>query len=481
VTEDGTASQIPREFASAGTERVGAELVGAEPVGAELVGAEPVGAEPVGAEPSPTVTATPAFGRRIFVDITPLRVHRDYRRLFMGTLVSTLGAQLTVVAVPFQVYRQTHSSLQVGAVSLAQLVPLIIGALAGGTVGDAIDRRTMMWITGAALALTSAALALNALAAHPALWLIYVVSALTGALIGFSNTARAASSATLVGPHHQPAAAALTQIVFQLGTVVGPAVSGLLIATVGLSWVYGLDAITYVISVMFIRSMAAIPPVPGATRPGLASVAEGVRFLKGNHSLQGIYIIDLNAMVFGMPRALFPALALGPLHAGVRGVGYLFAAPGVGALLGSVGSGWVAHVRRQGLAVLVAVVVWGTAITVFGFVHVLGVALVLLAAAGWADVVSAVLRNTILQTTVTEEFRSRLSSIQMAVVQGGPRLGDLESGAVASAVSTEFSVVSGGIACIVGALVTAACLPGFVRHEARASPPRSAEGARHGG
>jgi MFS family permease len=419
------------------------------------------------APPEPIPAHASVGARRFFVDLTPLRELPDYRRLFTGTLISTLGSQLTVVAIPFQVFRETHSSFEVGAVSLAQLVPLIFGSLAGGSVGDAVDRRSIMWITGLALSLTSGVLALNAIATHPAVWVVYVVSAVAGGLIGFSNAARAASSATLVGPRHQSAAAALSQIVFQVGTIIGPAVAGLLIATVGLTWVYGVDAVTYVISVAFLRSMAAIPPVPGASRPGFASVAEGVRFLKGNHPLQGIYIIDLNAMVFGMPRALFPALAFGPLHAGVRGLGYLYAAPGVGAFLGSVGSGWVGHLRRQGLAVIVAVLVWGGAITGFGLSHVFGVALVLLAVAGWADVISAVLRNTILQTTVPEEFRSRLSSIQMAVVQGGPRLGDLESGSVASAVSTEFSVVSGGIACIVGAIITAACLPGFVGHERR--------------
>ena len=409
--------------------------------------------------------------RRLLVDVSPLRDRPDYRLLFTGTLISTLGSQLTVVAIPFQVYRQTHSSFQVGAVSLAQLVPLIVGSLVGGSVGDAVDRRSIMWMTGLALALTSGVLAVNASVAHPALWLVYAVSAVAAGLIGVSNSARAASSATLVGPRHQSSAAALSQIVFQVGTIVGPAVAGILIATVGLSWAYGVDAVTYVVSVAFLRAMAPIPPVPGATRPGLASVAEGVRFLRGNHPLQGIYIIDLNAMVFGMPRALFPALALGPLHAGVRGLGYLYAAPGVGAFLGSVGSGWVGHLRRQGFAVVMAVLAWGAAITAFGFVHVFAVALVLLAVAGWADVISAVLRNTILQTTVPEAFRSRLSSIQMAVVQGGPRLGDLESGGVASAVSTQFSVVSGGIACIIGAVVTAIVLPGFVRHERPAFEP----------
>jgi MFS family permease len=401
----------------------------------------------------------------VLVDVTPLRELPDFRRLFGATLVSTLGSQLTVVAIPFQVYHETHSSFQVGAVSLAGLVPLITGSLIGGSVGDAVDRRTILVMTAIGLAGTSGTLAVNAAMAHPAVWLIYVVSGISGGLIGFSSAAQTASVATLVGPRHQSAAAALSQMVFQIGTIVGPATAGLLVSFAGLSWVYAVDVATWAISIVLLRSLAPIPPQAGATRPGLASVIEGVRFLRGKQALQGIYIIDLNAMVFGMPRALFPAIALGQLHAGVSGLGYLYAAPGVGAFFGSLGSGWVGYLRRQGRAVIVAVLIWGASIVLFGLVHVFWIALLLLAIAGWADVVSAVLRSTILQTTVPEEFRSRLSSIQIAVVQGGPRLGDIESGSVAAAVSTGFSVVSGGIACIAGVLVTAALLPGFVRHE----------------
>lgn len=404
-------------------------------------------------------------GRKLFVDVTPLRELPDYRRLVTAGLISTVGSQLTVVAVAYQVFRQTGSSFQVGAVSVATLIPLIVGSLIGGSVGDAVDRRKILWISALVLSTTSATLGLNAASAHPTTWVIYVVSAVSGGLIGFSDSSEAASAATLVGPAHLSAAAALNQIIMQAGVIVGPAAAGLLIANVGIDWVYAVDACTFLVSAALLWRLSPIPPVPGTARPGLASVAEGLRTLRGNAPLKGIFAIDLNAMVFGMPRAIFPALALGPLHVGVRGLGYLYAAPGVGAFLGSVGSGWVAHVRRQGRAVVIAVLVWGAAITVFGLVHVFWIALVLLAVAGWADVLSAVLRSTILQTTVPEEFRSRLTSVQMAVVQGGPRLGDLEAGSVASIASPQFSVVSGGLACIAGALITAARLPGFVRHE----------------
>jgi MFS family permease len=408
-----------------------------------------------------------SWARRIVVDVTPLREFPEYRRLFSATLVATLGSQLTVVAIPFQVYHETHSSFQVGAVSLAGLAPLIAGSLIGGSVGDAVDRRTILLAAAFALSFTSTALAVNAALDHPAVWLIYVVSAISGGLIGFSSAAQTASVATLVGPLHQSSASALNQITFQVGTIAGPAAAGLLVSFAGLGWVYGVDAATWILSIFFLRTLSPMPPAADAMRPGLASIVEGVRFLKGNQPLQGIYIIDLNAMVFGMPRALFPAIALGQLHVGVSGLGYLYSAPGVGAFIGSVGSGWVGQLRRQGLGVILAVLAWGASIAAFGFVHAFWLALLLLAIAGWADVVSAVLRSTILQTTVPEEFRGRLSSIQIAVVQGGPRLGDLEAGSVAAAVSTSFSVISGGLACIAGVFATAALLPEFRRHERR--------------
>jgi MFS family permease len=402
---------------------------------------------------------------KILVDITPLRESRDFRLLFIGQLISMLGSQLTVVAIPYQVYRETHSSLQVGAISLAQLFPFIAGALVAGPLGDSLDRRRIMLWSAGALGLTSAALALNASVSHPSLVALYLISAVAAAVSGFSNTARMASVPGLVERHHIPAAAAMMQITFQVGTVVGPAVSGLLLG-LSLPLVYGIDAGTFVVVII---ATAMMIPIPGASGPALSpweSVKEGMRFLKGHQALQGVYIIDVNAMVFGMPRALFPAMAGSVFGGGTITLGFLYAAPGVGALIGAVATGWVAHLKRQGWGVIFAVVAWGTAIAIFGVVHALWVALIMLAIAGWADVISAVLRNTILQTSIPDRFRSRMSSIQMAVVQGGPRLGDMESGGVATGTSIEFSVVSGGLACIAGAVVIGLLLPRFRNHVA---------------
>ncbi len=362
---------------------------------------------------------------RILIDTTPLRESRDFRLLFCGQLISTLGNQLTVVVIPYQVYGITHSSLQVGAVSLAQLVPFVAGALIGGSVGDAVDRRTLLIVSTAVLAVTSGLLAANSVGGHPSLLAIYVVSAVAGGFMGFANTARSASVPGLVSALHLAAAFAFIQIIMQVGTVVGPALAGQLLDWVGAAWVYVVDAGTFVVAMITTVFMAPIPPLGGARRPGLGSIMEGLRYLRGRQILQGVYLIDINAMVFGMPRALFPALAYGSFKgAGLSPavtLGYLYAAPGVGALVGAVTTGWVTHLRRQARAVIIAVVVWGAAITVFGFVDVLWVALTLLAVAGWADVISAVLRNTILQTSIPERFRSRMSSIQNAAFPQGGR------------------------------------------------------------
>ncbi len=401
---------------------------------------------------------------RILIDVSPLRESRDFRFLFFGQIVGSVGSQLTLVAIPYQIYSETHSSLQVGAVSLVQLVPLIVGALVGGSLGDALDRRTLLLVASGALALTSAALAVNSLVDHPSIVAIYLVSALAAGLTGFATTARNAAVPTLVERRLLAPAYAFMQIIFQVGTVAGPALAGLLIAIIGVPWVYGIDALTYGVSIVTVAMMSPIPPVAGATRPGIGSIMEGLRYLRGRQALQGVYLIDINAMVFGMPRALFPALAATVFRGGAVTLGFLYAAPGAGALLGAATTGWVTRVRRQDLVIFGAVLVWGAAITAFGFSTVLWLSLPLLAVAGWADVISAVLRNTVLMSSIPEQFRSRMASIQMAVVQGGPRLGDLESGLVATAVTTEFSIVSGGLACIVGAVALMAALPGFRRY-----------------
>ena len=403
--------------------------------------------------------------RHIFLDLSPLRRSADFRALIGGLGVSTLGNQLTMVAVPYQVYGITHTSLDVGLVSLAQLFPLIVGSLFGGSLVDAVDRRRMLLVVEALAALSSAGLALNA-DFGPALWPLFLFPAVTAALSGMDSSARNAMVPGMVGLRMVPAANAMFQSLFQTGAIVGPAMAGLLLAGAGVRAVYWVDVVTYLIALAAVLAISPQPPKPGVAgaapvRPGWRSTAEGLRFIRRSQPVQGAYLIDLNAMVFGMPRALFPALAATVFGGGATTVGLLYAAPGAGALLGALTSGWVTRVRRQGLAVIVAVIVWGLAIAGFGVVRLLPVALALLAVAGCADVFSAVFRNTIVQFSGPDSMRGRLMGVQMAVVAGGPRLGDMEAGTVATAFGDTVSVVSGGLACVAGALLVARLLPGF--------------------
>jgi MFS family permease len=405
------------------------------------------------------------FGRHLVVDLAPLRQSRDLRCLGAAQLVSVIGAQLTTVAVPYQVYALTRSSLDVGLVSLAQLVPLIAGALLGGSLADAADRRVVLLFSQFLMALCSAGLAVNTIVG-PVLWPLF---ALPAAAAGFSAAGEAGMSAIVpnVVPRSEVATTnAMFQALFQVGQVAGPALAGLLLAGAGAMFVYWLD--TASLAAAMVAAMLLSPQRASGPRrsPGLRSVATGLGYLRGRQAIQGAYLIDINAMVFGMPRAVFPALATAVFGGGAETLGLLYAAPGAGALLGALTTGWVRRVRRQGRAVIAAVLIWGAAITCFGLVRWLPAALVLLAVAGGADVISAVFRNTIIQLAVPDALRGRLMGVQMAVVTGGPRIGDAESGAVAAAISPAASVISGGLACIAGALLLARLLPAFTRQRA---------------
>lgn len=402
------------------------------------------------------------MARRILLDVTPLRTSRDFRLLWTGQLVSVVGRQVTTVAVPFQVYELTGSSLMVGLVSAAQLVPLLLCSLIGGSVADAVDRRTLMLVMQVLLGVASVGLAVNASLDAPALWPLFVITAVSAGLSAIDSPTRSASIPTLVGRDQVPAALALNQSLFQTATVVGPAVAGVLIGAVGVGAAYWVDAATFAIAAASVWRLRPLPPVGGGTKAGVASILEGLRFLRGRRALQGTFVIDVNAMVLGMPRALFPALGTGLFGGGAATVGLLYAAPGAGALLAALTTGWVSSIRRQGRAVVAAVVVWGAAIAAFGAVSWLPLALVLLAVAGAADVVSAVFRNTILQLSVPDRLRGRLSSVHIGVVTGGPLLGDAEAGGVAAVTSPQVAVVSGGLACVAGALVVARFLPELV-------------------
>lgn len=412
------------------------------------------------------------LARSVVVDVTPLRVSPDYRRLWFGLSVNNIGQQMTSVTVAVQVYRITGSSLDVGLVGAFALVPLVVFGLYGGAVADVVDRRLVMLWTSVGLALLSVVLFVQAAADLRSVWLLYLVVAAQSALFAVNNPARSAAIPRLVGAELLPAANALQQVTFNLGFTAGPLLAGVLIALVGVDAAYAVDVLTFAAALWAVLRLPPIPPlgaVPGQ-RAGFASVLEGLRFLRGRKDVLMTFLVDINAMVFGMPRALFPAVA-GLFFAGGAGtVGLLSAAPAFGAMLGAAFSGRLTSVRRQGLAVLIAVTVWGLSIAAFGLVRILWIAVLLLAVAGAADMVSAVFRMTILQSATPDALRGRLQGVFIVVVAGGPRLGDVEAGAVASATSETISIVSGGLLCVLGVVILALCFPSFARYRPPAPP-----------
>src|SRR6202453_323335 len=405
------------------------------------------------------------LGRHLVLDVSPLRRSRDLRCLVAGQLLSTLGAQLTTVAVPYQVYILTRSSLDVGLVSLATVLPLIAGALLGGSLADAADRRKILLGAQLLTLLCSAGLAINADTGR-ALWPLFALPATAAGFAAATESGLSAVLPNLVRRSEVAAVNAMFQALFQIGGGAGPAAARLPRARgAGVRLVYWMDVATMAAAIAATFLMG--PQVPQAVaghRPGLRSIVAGFGYLRGRPVIQGAFLIDINATVFGVPRAVFPALALTVFGGGARTLGFLYAAPGAGALLGAVTAGWIPRIRRQGRAVIAAVLVWGAAITCFGLVRWLPAALALLAVAGCADVISAVLRGTIISLGVPDELRGRMMGMQMAAVAGAPRIGDAESGAVAAAFTPLTSVVSGGLACIAGALILARLLPAF-RHQ----------------
>ena len=415
---------------------------------------------------------------RIFADLTPLRESAPFRRMWIGHSIGTAGQQMAAVAVALQIYDLTGSSLAVGLTGLFQLVPLVALGLYAGAVLDRFDRRTVaLWSTVGQWACTVGLVA-QSLLGLGSVPVLYALIAVQSGFFAFSNPARQSIIPRLIPTNLLPAANALTTLTWSIAFTLGPVLGGLLVAAAGtVTIVYALDLVLFAVAVWAMWRLPALPPeaaIEGAPR-GWASVLEGLRFLKGKRNLQMTFYLDLVAMVFGMPRALFPAIATmwygGSVADVALVVGLLSAAPAVGAFFASVFSGPLGRIQRQGLAVVVCIMVWGAGIAVFGFIRWLPAALIALAIAGGADTVSAIFRATILQAATPDEYRGRLQGIFTVVVVGGPRLGDVESGAVAAAFGEAVSAVSGGLLCIVFAGVLVAAVPTFLRYDAQRPVP----------
>ena len=405
------------------------------------------------------------------MDLTPFR-NRDYRLLYAAQFVSLIGTTVTNVALPYQMYRLTGSSLSVGLLGLVELVPLLATAFIGGAMADAVDRRRIAIATDVALAAGSATLALIATRGASPL-LLYLVAAWMSAVSGLQRPAIESLVPRLIEKHELPAAASLTVVRGSVGMIAGPAVGGLLIASTGLTVTYVVDVVSYAASLACLGMIRAVPPAEGADRPSVAAVIEGFSYASSRQELIGTYVVDFVAMVFGMPLALFPAISdrLG----GPSVLGLLYAAPAIGALAASLTSRWTPRVHRHGLAVMLSATVWGLAIVGFGFCQTLWPALVYLAIAGGADGISGIFRMTMWNETIPDTLRGRLASIEMVSYMSGPLLGHLEAGAVAAAFGVTASVVSGGVLCVAGVLACGVWLPRFVRYDARRFRPHRSE------
>ena len=413
--------------------------------------------------------------RRIAIDVTPLRVSHDFRLLWTGSLISALGSQFVRVGLYIQVYALTASPAQVGLLGVSALVGNVAGTFVGGSFIDAHDRRlVLVWTQVGHVAVTGWLVA-GAIGDHPPLLLLHVANLLTWGLGAIDGAARQAATPRLVGAELMPSAVALNQVLWQTTGIVGPALAGVLIARTIPTSAYAVDLVSYLGLLVAAIAIQPLPPLPspdGARPVGARAVREGLRYVGHHRLIRSTFVIDLIAMIFGMPAALFPVLAVGQFHRGPEVVGLLFAAPAVGALAQLLVAGSVTRIRRQGEAVIWSVAGWGAAIAAFGSVGAhLAWALLFLAVAGAADVVSAIFRSTILQVSIPDALRGRLGGIFLLVVSGGPRIGDLEAGLVAAAISPTFSVVSGGLACIVGAVACAVRYPELRRYDAGSRPP----------
>ena len=396
---------------------------------------------------------------QIVIDVAPLRESRDFRWLYTGRMIASAGNVIALTAGNWQVYALTHSSLAVGPLSLTTSVGMLIALLAGGVLADRHDRRALLLATGLPQAIMAGALLANSLLARPAVWAIFAIMLVIGMLGGLGAPAATAATPALVGPARLPAAAALNGMGGQIGNLGGPALAGLLIAGPGLATCYGADAVCFVVFALTLSFVRPLPPTVRVQRPGFRSMAEGFRYVRHDRVLASMLLIDTSAMLFGMPAGLFPALAAKHFHGGSATFGLLTAAPGLGAIVSSASSGWTGRVRRPGLVVIWAGLMWGAAIVGFGLTRSLPVALLFLALAGGSDMISEILRNALLQIYAPERLRGRLTSLYLAQVNTAPALGNTEAGIVAQLSSLTISVVSGGLACVAGALLLGALIP----------------------
>jgi MFS family permease len=400
----------------------------------------------------------------MFLNLAPLRKHRDYRLLYTGQLVSMFGSMITYVAVPYQVFELTHSSFVVGMLGASQLIPLLLFALWGGAYADAMDRRKLLVVSEIVMTAGSLALAINGMLAHSSVVLIFAVSAIMSACNGFHRPALDAMTPRLVDREDLTAVSALNFFRFSISAIGGPALGGVCMAVLGYPLTYMIDVLSFLVSLISLAAIRRMPPSDRAGRPGIQSIVEGLKYALGRPELIGTYVVDMVAMTFAMPMALFPSMAVA--WGGARAAGWLYSAMSFGSLFTTIFSGWTSKVNRHGAAVVIAAAIWALAIVFVGFSSSLPLAVVCLAMAGAADSISGVFRGTIWNETIPSDLRGRLAGVEMISYLSGPLLGNARAGWVASISSNTTSIVSGGVICFVGVLLCIPFLPAFWNYHA---------------
>jgi MFS family permease len=407
--------------------------------------------------------------RGLAIDPTPLQTARDYRLLFLGQAVSAFGSMMTYAVFPWQMYQLTKSNALVGLIGVVEFLPMFTLAFIGGALADVVDRRKWIIFIEVAKAVLISLLVVNACLPQPRVWVLFVVTFFYAAVAALQRPAFEALQQSILSPELMAAAAALGSLRYNFAAIAGPAFGGVLAATMGAGVAYGVDVVTFLVSLATLVLMQATPPPEAGAGVTLRSIAEGMRYAWARKDLLGTYLIDLNAMFFGMPMALFPAMAE---QFGNSSVGWLYAMPAVGAVVTSLVSGWTTKINKHGLAVAIAATVWGVAIIGFGLAHQLWLALLFLALAGGADNISGIFRMTMWNQSIPNHLRGRLAGIELVSYTTGPMLGNAEAGLVASLSSVRTSVVSGGVLCVLGSVVVAALLPAFIRYDGRAGLTR---------
>lgn len=410
------------------------------------------------------------------MDVTPLRESRDFRLLFAAGTVFYFGAMVTYVAIPYQVYILTRSNFMVGAIGLAELLPLVFFGLYGGALADHVDRRRLLVGAGLAQAVFTSVLAINAFADEPNLPLIFVVAALLTSSSALQRPSREALMPRTVRHEQIMAANTLTSLGMQIGVLLGPAIGGLLVAYVGIGWCFVVDVVGLAIATVMFAAMRPYPHREETTPPSLAGIAQGVRYAFSRKDLLGTYFVDIAAMLLALPVVLFPAL-VEEVFRRPELLGLLYSAETVGALLATALSGWTARIHHHGRAIVLAAIVYGTMVGLAGLMPSIWLVALFLMLSGSADMISGVFRGTVWNQTIPEGMRGRLAGIEMLSYSLGPLGGQVRAGITADLWSVRGAISSGGFACVAGVTLTALALRDFWSYDARTDPHAVAERA----